>query len=1041
MRQKFKSITAMFLCIAMMLGLLGMVPGTITTAKAESSDNAFPPIPEMVQGDWTVKETGHPRVYFTAAELEEIKKFAADESLSAYGYSGKSAMDALLQDADAYLAETEMDIVWGTDYRITFPLSPVLEDASDRQEFRTPPAAGAAERYPYMTRTTEVLQTRMQTLALAYAITGEAKYGERAVQYATDMSKWQYWVGKFETIEGSTIGEKSAQPTYSCIVAVATVYDMCFALLTPEQKSLIENALITKGLEPMENDVEARMARGRDMDHMPAAYVAGAAILTEENKATLQKYLDRAVQYTTWIFNWYENGHNEGYDYALYGIDKNVLGMGAMTRVTGQTGQLNHNFIQNVLPDWILGFFETGKGTLPAYSDSSYVPQGQITMSVLNKLGNAKAGYYLSVCGDATTPFDKLIFGSVDESLVKKPDDDTDNVTTVEVFGLGSLRTGWGAMDNLLVLFNDDYAPGHAHFESNSIYFAAGGDWIIKDVGYASQIIDSPQYNFDRKYASNTIFVDGNPQSKKMCGTITKVFDNALYGYIKGSAPDAYGMDNDDPVLSTFDRHTIMVNHDDGAYYVVLDDLASSKERVYGFNSYYGKWEAMELDGERFDAVGTAVKANHVAMLQRGKVMHTQFVGEPLDITAKMYEQTNVATGSPEAYGPYLLAEGVAAKEYQFMTVLSVDQTFRGFDLNVASSLLASSPENDFINEAGLAWSTKKTTGNGAGKAVVDGEDMIYFRGAEVGDWIGYEFNVAEAGTYNLALRLVKSDAYGGKWRIYLDGEPLQTLWDPRDTSVYHTKLELGVQEVSAGKHTVKLVLEEKKSGSAVSLCGFAGASLMLPGGLGDAHTQITQTFDTETVLGAEISYAEDLNDIILFNRGTGSITAGGVTTDAKQASILAISGSKMSEGFAVTGATTLSHSYQNLFTATKALNMVADYTGDVATFDIDSPEAQTVKLYADRNVASVKVGNSAAKFTKEGNLIVVEIPAGESVVTLSTVADEPVTPPAGGETVTPPAGDVPPTGDDSHVALLAVVMMLAAAAFVTTKVKFGFGK
>ena len=55
--------------------------------------------------------------------------------------------------------------------------------------------------------------TRMQTLALAYAITGDVKYGERAVQYALDICDMEYWVGYYANVVVGGNQEWSSQMT------------------------------------------------------------------------------------------------------------------------------------------------------------------------------------------------------------------------------------------------------------------------------------------------------------------------------------------------------------------------------------------------------------------------------------------------------------------------------------------------------------------------------------------------------------------------------------------------------------------------------------------------------------------------------------------------------------------------------------------------------------------------------------------------------------------------------------------------------------
>jgi len=648
-------------------------PGTIyvdrvilTETELTDTSYAYPEVPTEINYNWTIVESGHPRVYFDAEELLEIKAFAADTNMTTMGYSGNAAYNQLITQANDYLAETEFSYTWA-ETTLTFPLYPVLADMSIRPEFELAPAPNYAIPYPYMTQATWRIQDRVEALSLAYVLSGNEAYGERAVQYATDMCNWQYWVGKFETIDNST--ERSAQPMGYCVTAVATAYDLCFDLLTAEEKALIENALIQKGLEPMYETCGTRMARGRDHDHMSTTFLACAAIMNESNISALSKYLDRAMQYNQWIFDWYDMGHNEGYSYAECGIDPLVEAMGVIERVTGITGNLNHHFFTDTFPAWVKGFVETSRGTMPGYSDSPYDDFYTIALSVMAKRGDTAAAYCISLANGADSPFQKLIYTHSLDGIAEKPKDNYMNVTVVEEMGVGALRTGWGQLDKLLVLVSDDYGVNHAHYESNSLFMATNGTWIIRDPGYGSIQPGVNKTYYDTQYASNTIFVDNTAQTVKGAGSVSKILDSELYGHILGQAPGAYGKKDGRNVLSKFDRHTVMMNHNSNPYYIVFDDLAAGQNHVYGWNMYHSSWDGLMLDGETFNMEGVTA-GNHLAMRKGNMVLHTEFVGEELNFSAPYY------TRGGEQFGPLIRVNSDLTAQHQFMTVLSVDTDY-----------------------------------------------------------------------------------------------------------------------------------------------------------------------------------------------------------------------------------------------------------------------------------------------------------------------------------------------------------------------------
>ena len=140
--------------------------------------------------DWQIADSNHPRLYFNQKGLEKIQKFSKSKGTCAYGYAGTVALKSLLKEADTYLQETSISISYVAGVRKDYPLYPVFEDPTCREDFKESPPGYSTIGYPYMTQVGIQMKTRMQALTLAYAITGEKAYGERAVQYALDICSW-----------------------------------------------------------------------------------------------------------------------------------------------------------------------------------------------------------------------------------------------------------------------------------------------------------------------------------------------------------------------------------------------------------------------------------------------------------------------------------------------------------------------------------------------------------------------------------------------------------------------------------------------------------------------------------------------------------------------------------------------------------------------------------------------------------------------------------------------------------------------------------
>ncbi len=924
----------------------------VTMKETELPPVAAPaPQPDKeVKHDWTIAVESHPRVYFNEAELRRIKKWTISDSETSVGYSGKQAYDELIADAEKYMKEKEYHLKF-TNFSDTMQLTPVLEDMSCNPNFELAPAPGYAIPYPYMTRITADIEERVQTLSFAYVLSGNKAYGERAVQYATDLCKWKYWVGEFETIQYAIAngenGEYCAQPTGYCVTAVATAYDMCFDLLTKADKKLMENALIEKGLEPMYNTCYKRMRRGRDQDHMASTYIGACAIINKDNIDKVGKYLDRVVQYNDWIFDWYDLGHNEGYSYAENGIEQLYEGMAVLERVTGYKGNLEHHFATDTLPAWIKGFVEPYGGTMVGYSDSPYEDYFLITLSIMAQLNKDQAaGYCIHLAQGADRAFDKLIYTNISDDFIMQPDDDYMNVTVVEQMGVGSLRTGWGKMDKMLAMISDDYGVDHAHYEANSIFLAMGGQWIIRDPGYGSIQLGVPKTYFDIQYSSNTIVVDGKAQSVKGAGKISEIVNSELYGHILGQAPKAYGKYDGVTLVDKFDRNTIMMNHDSESYYIVIDDLASSQKRVFSWNMNHAKFSRMELDGKVFNPE-KVTSGNHLALIDEGKVLHYQFVGEKLDFSQEFFKK------SGESFGPLFRASSKSTKEHQFMTVLSIDPEYEGITtIDATADMTARSSNLKHNDPNGWSWSSSNDLGMVIALPMGEMYGLNMFRAQKIGDWMSFAFMVEEAGDYYVSLLLGQWSDYAGKWQIYLDDKPIGDLYSAKSNKNSATTYKLSdeLMHVSAGRHTVKLELvadpetEDLEWGTLVSM----GQVFLekADAGLGQGNTQVLESYDDKNVLGATIRYGNLLNDVVLFNRGKGTMTAGGIASDGKQANVMGVYEGDITEGFNVIGGTTLSFNDATLFKADGAMNMSVDYRyGKIPVQNIEMTDLELMEF------------------------------------------------------------------------------------------------
>ena len=957
---------------------------------------AYAPVKEDLT--WSLMYSGYPRLDFDEDGLDRIIGFSRKTDLCAYGYSGTSALNDLRTLADKYVNETTHTITYKQEVTVEYKLNPVLVDPNVDPDicelFKTPPTGYTV--FPYLTAYGQAMVKRVQTLSLAYAITGEDKYGVRAKQYAMDLCDWDYWVFQHQTFRQEGNKEQSSQVTGYILDCVMTVYDLCYDLFTTEEEhNKIKNAIIEKALDPMLNDCWARMNRDRDMDHATGMILGACLIMNENNIQDMKKYLDMGMTYINWRLNYNQNsGVNEGHSYDSLAIDDIVKTLYTLQRVTGYEGPFEHPYMDE-LEKRVLGFFEMVNGELPAYSDSDYASTYYpYSMAVFSQQGNELATYYLAVGGALSSAYDKLIWHT-DKTFASLtiPDDRAGNVTYVGAHGEGALRTGWGTLDSLLVINANNTQKEHNHYDQNSIQLAFNGKWMLSDTEYKDNSY-SDLTTWQMKYTNSTIFVDGKPQIRKGQGSLESVFNTHVYGYMIGNAPGAYGMEDKQPVLNKFDRHVIMLNHDSQPYYVIIDDLASNKERNFGWNFYTNGWDQLEINGAIVNA-GESATGNRVTISHYGCTLHSYFVGGAVTTREVTYKD----------YGPTLLLESEADDNYQFMNVLSV-QNDTANQTSIKFAELADAGKAELSGNGNPTYSVDASTG------------LLMFTAYKIGDDLIFTFNVSEeqAGDNYITVDVSQTLENTALWNVYLDGAvyiKAKSLQGPEGTIT----LDLGKVNLTAGDHTVQFTLPQNWTNGVTLACD--GINLRKAGeSVGEGNVKVLESYNKDALLGAKISYGTVLSDIVLFNRGTGTIDTSvlsttHVSTNGQQASILGLNGGDISEGYAVTNGTSLRYGNLALMTSDSPVSVAVDFTmAKLPVLNgVDEPEvhedfnennpviyvsskaeaATEASIYLGINATYTVIINGQtveSQYIADTGMLTMTIPAGVNQITIASVHD-----------------------------------------------------
>lgn len=913
--------------------------------------------------EWEVKETGHPRVFFTQDEVDDIKAMAYDTTENAFGYSQAETFQELLAVADKALTEKEITLYYWHSWPATFPLPP--EKHMPEQPADPPGWVGVP--YPYMGNYYRQLQWRMQALSVAYVVTGEKKYFNKALEYATNISSWDMWT---ETVDGKQEGGLGIG---YLLQGVCTVYDLLYNDMTAKQQKQLREAIITKGLKPQ----YLKSVNPYD-NNIPL--VCGAtlglgttAVIGDDPKwdKQLNHYLSVTEDYCMWYLDSrYTYGTQEGYSYTDYALGNLMQAMDAMERVTTASGMLEHPYLREILPDWAVNFTAPGSGIAPGISDSDPGAYFFIPMSILNKrFGDEKAGLHLQLSKVNGSAFETFIYTSPNPVIGDK--EEVLGLSYVsEYLGYGSMKTGWRVSDMMMVMVSNHSRMNHNHYDQNSFQLAWNGVWIATDPGYADLNPGTDANLHDVWRNHTTLFVDDEHQSVLGAGSLKEKLASNLYGYMVGSAPGAYGAG----VLSQFDRHAIMVNHEKNPYYIVIDDLDSKTSHTYGWNLYTNQWSELYVDGQAVD-LGKNKVGSSMALVKSGNALFVQFIGN---------EKLTVKTGTFRDLGEWTLTvDSEKAKDYQFMSIINAGSPAgAGAQLIQFPPILKRSSTEFTGNTPGeVNWSTSARSNEDMVK-VVDGE-LIFFRGQEPGDWYSIPFSVDQEGDYDVTINMTELNGYGD-YQMYIDGKPYGEVYCGYARQRGVRKHSLGTVHLTAEQHTLKLVLVSvcEKSNGQTAYIG-ANSMVLTPAGMESSAPSsaisVQESYDTSSVLGAKVGYAAGASDVILFNRGTSSISAGGVNTDAKQATVMGVIDNAITEGFAATGVTKLTFNGNTLIEARKPVDISMDYTRGAATVEVHSAVTQTIKVSLSGRKYNINEKNAYI----EGDMLLLKVVAGKNTFAL----------------------------------------------------------
>ncbi|MBO5415602.1 MAG: heparinase II/III family protein [Clostridia bacterium] len=706
--------------------------------KAESEDT------QQNLLDLEAKTEAYPRLYFTADELNTLKGLKSETTANACGFTGSKTVASLIAEADTLLEKDSFQMTYYSTTPVTFTI-PFTE-----KHFTSPPTGYSGSNYPYWQEMGNQMKDMMQTLSLAYSLTGEAKYADRAIALMTSLCAWSTWT------EHPMVNRTSLETGYFT-VGVATVYDMCYDRLTDAQKTAAVKALEEKGLSQLYADLSAFTDHNYYVNKATALAIGSCLVLDKDEDA--KKYLSRAYEYIDWYLKERVSSESqEGLSYTSYSMDLISSALDCIKRVTGDTKLMSSEYMDTAFV-WAVMSAENGNGYGPDISDVYSTTYFYITACVMNReQGNALAGWYISTRNFEVTDFNRIVY-YCKNMRTESPDEYTArtgfNLTRgiIPNVGWGVLRTGWGRKDMTLVCVANNSSQGHSHYDQNSFVLSLGSGWLLGDPGY-QDYGGGFKSDYTLSYGHSTVYVDGKSQDYKGKGTLKNMIDSSAYSYLLGSAGGAYKS------LSEFDRSFIMVNHSGASYYVIADDLVSADTTAHEYS-----WV---LNAENITLLRTVNSDGSIGSLLKGKSMNDdKFVlsGQGGSVKVSFDTKADISYGSWNDVGSLItVSSGEKAASDSFCAVIAPINGHAGSENIAVAPTVSESFTSAKQNGVRVAYGelsdlvlVSKATGVSAVGLVSDGTSASLF-GISGESYNGYSATDAKALTYN-GTNLIEADA------------------------------------------------------------------------------------------------------------------------------------------------------------------------------------------------------------------------------------------------------------------------------------------
>ena len=541
----------------------------------------------------------HPRLFFPGDELRRTRKHASD------GMSRELA--SLLRTAQGCIGA---ELVPEPDF--------LRQKGTER-----------GREYVGIFRATRPPMDRMEQCGLAYALTGDRKFGNEAKRRLLHFFSWNP--------NGSTSLFHNDEPAMWVMQRGTRAYDWCYGLFTPGERKRIEPVMKAR-CEQFVRRLTRMPFESRPYSSHPArdvGFLGEAALCFLHEWPEAPAWLEYVMKIYRSVFPAWaaeDGGWQEGPGYwgAYMGFALHFAT--ALRKATGED-ITRKPFFRNT-PYYKL-YTNPPFARMSPFGDGQHGGPGRGSGRLMYQFSTLLRDPYVrwySAVQKAGPGSATLGFSLYDPSLKPKPPADLPQARAFPGVGLVAMHTNLADPrdDAYLLLRSSPFGSiSHGHADQNAFAIEAYGEALAIPSGYYPWYSSPHHHNWTRETkAKNCVTIDGGQgqvkRSRDASGRIVHFAHTRTYDYALADATPAYR-----GLLAKFLRHVV---HARPGVFVIIDELEAPKPLT--FEWWLHALEKMTVDGRK-----------RQALIHRGEArLLASFIEPP----ALAFAQTDQFTPPPE---------------------------------------------------------------------------------------------------------------------------------------------------------------------------------------------------------------------------------------------------------------------------------------------------------------------------------------------------------------------------------------------------------